>query len=230
LADSGNSSGSLCKVGNADKRNGGIPMKNFIANASTALKEPEVLDILEQLAAHGLGIYLPHMHDDAGDFAPLPAGLIQVEDELQVSFCQESEARGTAVSWLWQNQVRPWAFAMGKPKERAAVEMFDKVNKSINTHEVAEMVKRLSQYELGVFVPHMRTDSGDFAPLPDRTVQLERHLGLSYCDESMAAGSTAVGWLWNREARAAATCSVCVPDDDGGHKVASTDHGEPTEG
>ena len=99
-------------------------------------------------------------------------------------------------------------------------------NKSIQEPEVQEMLKRLSNYGLGVFMPHMHAESGAFVELPRGMVQVEDNLRVSFKPRSEASGS-AVGWVWDSETMVAEVCRVCVPDDDGGHKYASTTHEDP---
>jgi hypothetical protein len=55
--------------------------------AQSAIELPEVKEMLKKLSQHNLGIYMPHMHDEeSGAFKPLPPGITQVEDGLEVSF------------------------------------------------------------------------------------------------------------------------------------------------
>ena len=101
--------------------------------------------------------------------------------------------------------------------------MVEDAQKALEEPEVLEMLERLSAYGLGIYLPHMHTETEDFVPLPRGVVQMEKNLVVSFCDESEAHGS-AVGWVWDGNAHAAQRCTVCVPDTDGGHKSASTDH------
>jgi hypothetical protein len=64
---------------------------------------PEIQDVMRRLAEHGLGVCLPHAHDD-DDLLPLPPGLVQYEEELRVSFVPEDSPEATTalpVSWMW---------------------------------------------------------------------------------------------------------------------------------
>lgn len=81
--------------------------------------------------------------------------------------------------------------------------------KAIETTEVQEMVKKLSEYGLGVFMPHLHTEKG-FEPLPNDTVQLEQDLAVSFVkrDNPIAKGAAPVGWSWNKEK--AEVVAVCL--------------------
>lgn len=48
---------------------------------------------------------------------------------------------------------------------------------AIHLPEVQEMLRRLSEYKLGIFMPHVHDDkTGEFQPLPDEVVQVESGL------------------------------------------------------
>ena len=54
-------------------------------------------------------------------------------------------------------------------------------HEAINLPEVQEMLRRLSDYNLGIFMPHMHDeDTGEFQPLPDRVTQVESGLEVSF--------------------------------------------------
>src|SRR5438067_11751046 len=57
-----------------------------IRRAMDALHHPEVQVMLERLARFGLGIAVPHMHNEAGKFLPLPADTVSFEEGVRVSF------------------------------------------------------------------------------------------------------------------------------------------------
>jgi hypothetical protein len=81
-------------------------MNAMIGNAHRAIQEPDVQDMLRRLSAYGLGIFMPHMHTETEDSAPLPRGMVQVESNLQVSFRPAAEAAGDAVGWIWDEQTK----------------------------------------------------------------------------------------------------------------------------
>ena len=64
--------------------------------------------MLRRLSEYDLGICMPHMHDElTGDFAPLPAGSMQVEYGLKVSFESAGDLAERAepfmpVGWAWR--------------------------------------------------------------------------------------------------------------------------------
>lgn len=67
--------------------------------------------------------------------------------------------------------------------------------------EVQEMLCRLSEYNLGIFMPHMHDEqSGAFQSLPGETLQVESGLEVSFrpVDEiaNQADRFLPVGWFW----------------------------------
>ena len=80
-----------------------------LRTAQSAMQSAEVQEMLRRLSAHGLGICMPHMHDEkTGDFQPLPAQLMQVEAGLEVSFQPTAEiarqaGRFLPVAWVWRD-------------------------------------------------------------------------------------------------------------------------------
>ena len=78
--------------------------------------------------------------------------------------------------------------------------------------EVQEMLRRLSEYQLGIFMPHMHDEqTGEFKPLPDKVMQVESGLEVSFQPTEKIANQTdrflPVGWLWR--AGASAPSAVC---------------------
>ena len=72
----------------------GLPAELQVAQGAIGL--PEVQAMLRRLADFNLGIYMPHLHEDeTGRFLPLPDGLIQVEDDLTVTFQTEQPPCGS---------------------------------------------------------------------------------------------------------------------------------------
>ena len=80
-----------------------------LRSAQAAVQLPEVQEMLRRLSSHGLGIYMPHMHDDtSGDFLSLPDDVMQVEAGLEVSFQPAAEIANQAdrflpVAWVWRD-------------------------------------------------------------------------------------------------------------------------------
>ena len=60
--------------------------------------------MLRKLDEFGLGIILPHMHDQDGYMISLPEGIVGFEDMLQVEFRSTDDPdvqSGAAVGWRW---------------------------------------------------------------------------------------------------------------------------------
>ena len=90
--------------------------------------------------------------------------------------------------------------------------------------EVQEMLRRLSEHKLGIFMPHMHDEqTGEFQLLPHDVVQVESGLEVSFRPMEDIAGQTErflpVGWLWRNGAAApVAACEMVSgdgPDDKG---------------
>ncbi|KFI22270.1 hypothetical protein [Nitrosococcus oceani] len=74
------------------------------------------------------------------------------------------------------------------PEIRRAIE-------NINEPEVQKMLKRLSEYGLGIMVPHSHTEDDGFAPLPKGKVQFERNVEVTFPNsDDVPAHATIVGW------------------------------------
>lgn len=79
-----------------------------IMAAVESVNLPEVKRLIEELAQFGLGVTVPHMHqeDSPFEFEPLPSGMVQKEDEQVVSFVPSAEAtdHDLPVSWRWNGE------------------------------------------------------------------------------------------------------------------------------
>ena len=73
-----------------------------VQSAMSAIELPEVKRAAAVLAEHGLGVFVPHMHTEEVDFAELPADMVAVEKNCEVSFQPRSLARGVPVGWVAQ--------------------------------------------------------------------------------------------------------------------------------
>jgi len=67
--------------------------------------------------------------------------------------------------------------------------------------EVQEMLRKLAEYRLGIFMPHMHDEqTGEFQPLPDQIMQVESGLEVSFQSAETIANqadrSLPVGWVW----------------------------------
>ena len=83
---------------------------------------------------------------------------------------------------------------------------------AIHLPEVQEMLRRLSEYKLGIFMPHMHDEqTGEFQPLPDEVMQVESGLEVSFQPTVEIANQPGrflpVGWFWR--AGASTTVAAC---------------------
>ena len=83
---------------------------------------------------------------------------------------------------------------------------------AIHLPEVQQMLRRLSEYKLGIFMPHMHNErTGEFQPLPDELMQVESGLEVSFQPMEEIASQTdrflPVGWVWR--AGASTPLAVC---------------------
>ncbi|MFM0415964.1 hypothetical protein [Paraburkholderia aromaticivorans] len=86
---------------------------------------------------------------------------------------------------------------------------------AIHLPEVQEMLRRLSQFKLGIFMPHMHDEhTGGFRPLPEEVTQVESGLEVSFQTSDDVARQTVrflpVGWCWR--AGASTASAVCEMD------------------
>ena len=89
---------------------------------------------------------------------------------------------------------------------------------AIRLPEVQDMLRRLSEYKLGIFMPHMHDEiTGEFQPLPDQLMQVESGLETSFqpTEETATGRFLPVGWFWR--AGASTTSAVCEMVGDEGH-------------
>ena len=83
---------------------------------------------------------------------------------------------------------------------------------AIHLPDVQEMLRRLSEYNLGIFMPHSHDEqTGGFRQLPDDVMQVESGLQVSFKPAQEINYQTdrflPVGWCWR--AGAQATSAVC---------------------
>ena len=83
---------------------------------------------------------------------------------------------------------------------------------AIHLPEVQDMLRRLSEYKLGIFMPHMHDEhTGEFRPLPEEVTQVESGLEVSFQPLADIASQTdrflPVGWFWR--AGASTPSAVC---------------------
>ena len=90
---------------------------------------------------------------------------------------------------------------------------------AIHLPEVQEMLRRLSEYKLGIFMPHMHDEqTGEFKLLPENLMQVESGLDVSFQPTDEIAIQTdrflPVGWCWR--AGASAPVAACEMVEAGG--------------
>jgi len=83
---------------------------------------------------------------------------------------------------------------------------------AIHLPEVQAMLRRLSEYHLGIFMPHLHDEqTGEFRPLPDEVMQVESGLAVSFQPTHEITNQTdrflPVGWYWR--AGASTPSAVC---------------------
>ena len=89
---------------------------------------------------------------------------------------------------------------------------------AIQLPEVQEMLRRLSEYKLGIFMPHMHSEqTGEFEVLPDGLVQVESGLEVSFQASKEVEREKAlfmpVGWLWRGgKLSTSAACEMVFQD------------------
>ena len=92
---------------------------------------------------------------------------------------------------------------------------------AIHLSEVQEMLRRLSEYKLGIFMPHMHDEhTGEFQPLPDDVIQVESGAEVSFQPQAEIAKQPErflpVGWLWRAGvAQPAAVCEMVWAEGQG---------------
>ena len=90
---------------------------------------------------------------------------------------------------------------VSKGSDRGLPQALRTAQEAINLPEVQEMLRRLSEYKLGIFMPHMHDEqTGEFRPLPDKVMQVESGLEVSFKPAGQIADHTdrflPVGWFW----------------------------------
>jgi hypothetical protein len=74
---------------------------------------------------------------------------------------------------------------------------------AIQLPEVQEMMRKLSVYNLGVFMPHMHDGSGRFQPSSSKFMQVEKGMRVSFVPteeiEKEEERYLPTGWVWNAD-------------------------------
>ena len=100
---------------------------------------------------------------------------------------------------------------------------------AIHFPEVQEMLRRLSEYSLGIFMPHMHDEqTGEFRLLPDQIMQVESGLEVSFQSTEKIANQTdrylPVGWFWRDGASSPLTVCEMVREERPGDTERSVKH------
>ncbi len=94
--------------------------------------------------------------------------------------------------------------------------MLRAAQEAMHLPEVQEMLRKLSEYKLGIFMPHMHDEqTGEFKPMPDEVMQVESGLEVSFQPTEKITSQTdrflPVGWFWRLGAsRAVAACEMVM--------------------
>lgn len=83
---------------------------------------------------------------------------------------------------------------------------------AIQLPEVQEMMRKLSAYNLGVYMPHMHDEkTGAFQLLPEGMTQVEDDLKVSFQSVDLSDSSfVPVAWVWQDGPTPGATCkAIC---------------------
>ena len=92
---------------------------------------------------------------------------------------------------------------------------------AIHLPEVQDMLRRLSEYRLGIFMPHVHDErTGEFQLLPDEVMQVESGLEVSFQPSEEIAKQAGrflpVGWFWRAGASTAvAACEMAREEGPG---------------
>lgn len=95
---------------------------------------------------------------------------------------------------------------------RGLPQALETAQQAIHLPEVQEMLRRLSDYKLGIFMPHKHDEqTGEFQPLPDEVTQVESGLEVSFQPTQKIANQVdrflPVAWIWR--AGASMPSAVC---------------------
>lgn len=92
---------------------------------------------------------------------------------------------------------------------------------AIDLPEVQEMLRKLAEHKLGIYLPHMHDEqTGELRPLPEELMQVESGLEVSFRPKEAIADRTdrflPVAWVWRAGAPAAsAVCEMAWEDGQG---------------
>ena len=100
---------------------------------------------------------------------------------------------------------------------------------AIHLPEVQDMLRKLSSYKLGIFMPHMHDEqTGEFQPLPDDVMQVESGLEVSFQPAHDIANREDPflpdGWFWRAGGPTTVTACEMARDDEDKGGVTSIKH------
>ena len=107
-----------------------------------------------------------------------------------------------------------------------------RAQEAIHFPEVQEMLRRLSEYQLGIFMPHMHDEkTGEFKVLPDDVMQVESGFEVTFKRTQEIAGLAdrflPVGWVWRAGAASPASACEMVWDEGQGDTKREVKHKMP---
>ena len=93
-------------------------LPDFISSAQEAIQTIEIQEIIKKISSFGLGVFIPHMHPEERGFAELPAGMVSLEKNLNVTFVNQEEITGEsiAVGWRWDEELQTVSACKQRPK------------------------------------------------------------------------------------------------------------------
>ena len=105
---------------------------------------------------------------------------------------------------------------------------------AIHLPEVQAMLRRLSDYDLGIFMPHQHDErTGDFQPLRDDLVQVELGCKVSFQRTERIADEgdrfLPVAWLWRSGASTTASACEMILQEGVGTDERSVKHKMPVD-
>jgi hypothetical protein len=119
-------------------------------------------------------------------------------------------------------QVRPRGFPQSLRTAQDAIDL----------PEVQEMLRRLCEFRLGIFMPHMHDEqTGEFQPLPNEVMQVESGSEVSFRPREEIASQTdrflPVGWVWRGGTSASSMVCEMVREERSGNTERYAKHKMP---
>lgn len=112
---------------------------------------------------------------------------------------------------------------------RGLPQALETAQQAIHLPEVQEMLRRLSDYKLGIFMPHKHDEqTGEFQPLPDEVTQVESGLEVSFQPTQEIANQAdrflPVAWVWRAGASMPSAVCEMVQEDRPGDRERYVKH------